>query len=80
MRRYEHVNVPAAFADCALRDTVPFVQVEEIEERRRQLNLALPEDVMSTDSAPELDALHDDRPEVAWLPKIQHPPPLARNV
>ena len=79
MWRNKHVNVAATLTYCALGDAVPLVQIEEVEKWRRKLNLPLPEDVMSADGAPELDALYDNGSEVTWFSKIKHPvPPFSK--
>src|SRR5690348_9426892 len=58
----EHVDVAAARADGAVRLAVG---VEEAEERRRQVEVLLPEDVVAADDAPQGAPLHRHRPDLA---------------
>jgi hypothetical protein len=65
------VNVTASRAHGALCYSIPLIEVKEIEGRSGELNFPLPEDVVSKDSAPKLDALNLDWASL-WIEIVEH--------
>jgi hypothetical protein len=70
--RNEHVHVTATLANRALSHSIPGLQVEEVEQRRGELNFVLPKNAMPTNVTTELSPLYLNGAELVWSSDWRH--------